>query len=93
MKKTKKESRKEKILFFLNEAHYYNNIKKYKRAAQNICLAKGIWTGYKKDNSKTRKLLDLITDAEEIIANNYIASKEQKIYNILKIDGLVCFDE
>lgn len=80
-------------MFFLNEAHYYNNIKKYKKAAQNICLAKGLWTEYKKDNQKTRKLLNLLTDAEEIIANNYIASKEKKIYNILRIDGMVYLDK
>lgn len=93
MKKSKKESRKDKILFFLNEAHYYNNIKRYKKAAQNVSLAKGIWMEYKKDNSKTRKLLDLITDAEEIIADNYITSKEKEIYNILNVDGIISLNK
>jgi len=89
----KKESKKEKIKYFLNEAHYYNNIKRYKKAAQNVCLAKGIWMEYKKDNHKTRKLLDLITDIEELVANNYITSKEEKIYNILRIEGMVFLDK
>jgi len=85
----KKKSKKEIIKCFLNEAQYYNNIKRYKKAAQNVSLAKGIWMEYKKNNSKTRKLLGMITKAEEIIADNYIASKEEEIYNILDVDGII----
>ncbi len=85
----KKKSKKEIIKYFLNEAKYYNNIKRYKKAAQNVSLAKGIWMEYKKNNSKTRKLLEMITKAEEIIADNYIANKEKEIYNILSVDGIV----
>ncbi len=89
----KKETRKEKIKFFVNEAKYYNNVGQYKKAAKNIRLAKGIWMEYKKNNSKTRKLLSMIIKAEEIIADNYIASKEKEIYNILNVDGIVKIKE
>lgn len=74
MSKSKKKSRKKTIKHFLNKAKYYNNAGQYKKAIANINLAYSIWEGYKKETSKTIKILGKIVDAKDIVAQNYTAN-------------------
>ena len=84
MKKPKKESKKEKILFFLDEAKYYNNAGQYKKATQNIKLAYSVWEGYKNwESNKAQKMLNKIIDAREVVINNYLVVEERKIRVII----------
>ncbi len=80
----KKETKKEKIKFFLNEAKYYNNAGQYKKAVANIKLAYSVWEGYKDlESNKAKKMLDKIIFARETIIHNYLTVRERKIRAII----------
>lgn len=78
-------NKKKKIKFYINEAKYYNNAGRYKRAVENINLAFSIWEGYAETcntYNKVDKALSKIIDAREIIVNNYLNRKENEIRNL-----------
>ena len=80
MSKSKKESKADKINYFLKRAQYYNNAGRYKKAAQQINVAYSVWEGYKNPTSKkAEKMLDRIWDAREIVEQNYVARKTNQI--------------
>jgi len=80
----KREQRKKKIKFFLNEAKYYNNAGQYKKAVANIKLAYSIWEGYKDlESNKAQKMLDKIIFARETVIHNYLTVEERKIRAII----------
>lgn len=80
MSKLKKHSRKKTINHFLKEAQYYNNAGQFKKAIAKVNIAYSIWEGYKNgESAKADKMLNKIDFARDIIVNNYIAVKEQKI--------------
>lgn len=43
MKKSKKQSRKKTIIYFLDRAKYYNNAGKYDKAVEKIKIAYSLW--------------------------------------------------
>lgn len=84
MKKSKKQSRKKTIIYFLERAKYYNNAGKYDKAVEKIKIAYSIWESYKNwESNKAQKMLNKIIDAKEIVIHNYLTVEERKIRAII----------